>query len=296
MTSPTRPGAVAIAHYSSAQILIFRALFTALQCFPPVASRVAYRQFFRPRRSRPRNVNGLRAHDLLLHDQKVRVYEGGEGPGVLLVHGWESSVARLQVLLDALIANGFRVVAFDMPGHGHSAAKDTDLVQITDVIMTLAESAGPFAAAIGHSFGGVCLVNAIKLELKVARAVLIATPSSLAGMIDKYCRALGIWRPTKTRLVRAIQERLASLELERQFDLRLILRDARVPTLVIHDRKDRVVPFSEGEELSRARADIELLATDDLGHSGVIRDPRTIDTCIAFISRQLSKRNGSLIL
>lgn len=115
--------------------------------------------------------------------------------------------------------------------------------------------------------------------------MLFSTPSSLTGMIDKYCRALGIWRPTKARLVRAIEERLASVELLREFDLRSILQKSSVPTLVIHDRKDGVVPFSEGEELSRARADIELLATDDLGHSGIIRDAQTIDKCISFISR-----------
>ena len=256
-----------------------------LQFFPPVASRLAYRRFFRPRKSLPRTVNALKRYDLPLNDERVRVYEGGEGPRVLIVHGWESSVARLEVLLQALIASNFRVVAFDMPAHGHSPAENTDIRQITNAIMTLAESAGPFVAAIGHSFGGVCLANAIKAKLKVGRLVLFSTPSSLSGMIDKYCLVLGIWRPTKARLVRAIEQRLASFELEREFDLRSILQSAGMPTLVIHDRKDGVVPFSEGEELSRAHADIELLATNDLGHSRIIRDAQTIHKCISFIFR-----------
>lgn len=272
-----------------AEILVFRALFTVLQLFPPVASRVACRYFFRPRKRRPRNVNELKTYDLALSDEKVRVYEGGKGPAVLVMHGWESSVARLETLLNSLIANNFRVIAFDMPAHGHSPAEDTDILQITDIIMSLAESAGPFVAAIGHSFGGVCLANALRCKLDLARLVLISTPSSLAGMIDKYCRALGIWRPTKSRLVRAIEERLASCDLEHEFDLRLILQHAGVPTLVIHDQNDRVVPFSEGEELSRARADIELLATDNLGHSRIIRDAPTIDKCITFISHELRR-------
>lgn len=291
------PAARAAASHSSgrqrAELLVYRTLLAALQSFPSIASRVAYRRFFRPRKSRPRTVNALRAYDLPLNDAMVRVYEGGEGPAVLVVHGWESSVARLEVLLRALIAHDFRVVAFDMPAHGHSSAEDTDILQITNVIMTLARSAGPFVAAIGHSFGGVCLVNAMRVKLKVARLVLLSTPSSLTGMIDKYCRTLGIWRPTKARLVRAIEERLASFELEREFDLRLILQNSGVPTLVIHDRKDRVVPFAEGEELSRARGDIELLATDDLGHSGIVRDTQTIDKCISFISRPEASASSS---
>lgn len=273
----------------NAEALLFRTLLSALQLSPPIASRVAYRRFFRPRKSRPRNVNSLRTYDLAVRDDRIRVYEGGEGPAVLVVHGWESSVARLEVLLDTLVANDFRAVAFDMPAHGHSPAQDTDILKITKVIMTLAESAGPFAAAIGHSFGGVCLANAIRAKLKVSRVVLFSVPSSLTGMIDKYCQVLAIWRPTKIRLVRAIEERLASFDLEREFDVRLMLQNSGVSTLVIHDRNDQVVPLAESEELRRACADIELFVTDDLGHSSIIRDARTIEKCISFISRDLRR-------
>lgn len=288
------PGATAAATRSdrrrNVEILVFRTLFTVLQLFPPIATRVACRRFFQPRRYRPVKVNRLRAYDFTLDNaQKVRVYEGGEGPCVLVMHGWESSVARLAVLLDTLVRNDFRVVAFDMPAHGHSPAADTDILQITDIIMTLAHSSGPFVAAIGHSFGGVCLANAIRGKLEVGRLVLVSTPSTLIGMIDKYCRALGIWRSTRNRLVRAIQERLASSELEREFDLRLILKESGVPTLVIHDRKDRVVPFSEGEQLSRARAGVQLFATDNLGHSRIISDAQTIDKCISFIAQDVRR-------
>ena len=248
LSGETAEGHASVQHRG--EVVLFRTLLSALQLFPSIAGRVAYRRFFRPRRSRPRKVEGLRTYDLAAQDDRIRVYEGGDGPAVLVVHGWESSVARLEVLLHTLIANGFRVVAFDMPAHGRSAAVDTDIVEITKVIVTLADSAGPFAAAIGHSFGGVCLANAIKAKLKVGRLVLFSTPSSLSGMIDKYCRVLGIGQLTKIRLVRAIEERLSSRELEREFDLRLILQDSGVPTLIIHDRRDPVVPISEAEELS----------------------------------------------
>lgn len=182
-----------------------------------------------------------------------------------------------------------------MPAHGHSPGDDTDILQITKVIATLAESAGPFVAAIGHSFGGVCLANAVRAKLKVGRLVLFSTPSSLAGMIDTYCQVLGIWQPTKAGLLRAIEERLASAHLEREFHLPLILERSGVPTLVIHDRNDQIVPLSEAEKLSRARADIELFVTEDLGHSRLIRDAQTIDKCISFISTGLQTRGLGVV-
>lgn len=203
---------------------------------------------------------------------------------MLIVHGWESSAARLAILIRALISRKFRVVAFDMPAHGHSSSEDTDILEITDIIMALAESEGPFAAAIGHSFGGVCLANAIRGKLDIARIVLFSTPATFSGMIDKYCHALGIRRRTRLGLVREIEKRVGPFALRCEFDPRLILRDSGISALVIHDRGDGIVPFSEGEELSRARANIELFATDKLGHSGIVRDAKAIDKCISFIS------------
>jgi pimeloyl-ACP methyl ester carboxylesterase len=202
----------------------------------------------------------------------------------------------LEVLVDALIARGFRVLTFDMPAHGHSAAQDTDILQVTDIIMTLADSKGPLVAAIGHSFGGVCLANAVRQKLDVARLVLFSTPSSFTGMIDKYCQVLGIRQPTKARLAGAIARRLAPFTLHRELNPRYILGSSNLPTLVIHDQDDGIVPFSEAEELSRARADIDLFATSGLGHSGTVRDGNAIDRCISFIcddQRVRARQSGS---
>lgn len=265
------------------KILLFRSLFAVLQLVPPIASRVAFRRFFRPRRSRQVLIPNLVTYDIVVRGQTVRVYEGGKGLGVLIVHGWESSAARLTVLMNSLIANNFRVVAFDMPAHGSSSGRDTDILQITDVIVHLANSTGPFTAAIGHSFGGVCLANAMRSNFRVNRLVLIAAPADLAGIIDKYCEILGIWWPTKIRLTQAIQARLGADE--REFDIRTILQRTGIPTLIIHDRKDPVVPFSESEEVARFVAEAELVATDGLGHSRITRHIKTIDKCVTFISQ-----------
>lgn len=274
-----------IRHLRQTDVFVFRSLFTVLQLFPPIASQVAFHRFFRPRKSRPLTIKDLITHDIVLRGQKVRVYEGGQGPGVFVMHGWESSVSRLARLISTLIANDFRVVTFDMPAHGNSPGRDTDILQITDFIIHLAETTGPFTAAIGHSFGGICLANAIKGNLCVDRLVLVSTPPNLVGMIETYCQMLGIWRPTKIRLIRAIEERLGTLELESEFDIRPMLQRSGIPTLIIHDRKDPVVPFSAAEELSRCLANVLLFQTDTLGHSKIVRDVRTIDKCIKFISQ-----------
>jgi ribosomal protein S18 acetylase RimI-like enzyme len=50
----------------------------------------------------------------------------------------------------------------------------------------------------------------------------------------------------------------------------------RVPTLLIHDRDDDVIPFAHSEHLLAVLPHARLRATQGLGHSGMLRDAATI--------------------
>ena len=56
----------------------------------------------------------------------------GAGPRILLVHGWGGHAARLRRYVRPLNAAGFRVVAFDAPGHGGSGGGPVSLPEIAD--------------------------------------------------------------------------------------------------------------------------------------------------------------------
>src|SRR5262245_50809159 len=50
----------------------------------------------------------------------LRALAAGQGPPVILVHGYTASVIEWNVAWDELLARGFRVIAFDQRGHGRS--------------------------------------------------------------------------------------------------------------------------------------------------------------------------------
>jgi pimeloyl-ACP methyl ester carboxylesterase len=81
---------------------------------------------------------------------------GGEGPDVLLLHGITSNAETWWRVAPRLAAEGFRVLGFDMPGHGRSAeATDHRIDSIATLVSSAAVALGARKSVlIGHSWGG----------------------------------------------------------------------------------------------------------------------------------------------
>ncbi len=117
----------------------------------------------------------------------------GEGPQVLLIHGVGLQAEAWSAQIDAL-AQSYRVVAVDMPGHGHSSGlmEAASLTAFTDVIAACLDRP---TVVVGHSFGamialdmafqysdqikGVAALNAIFGRNHEARAAVMGRADSL---------------------------------------------------------------------------------------------------------------------
>ena len=54
--------------------------------------------------------------------------------------------------------------------------------------------------------------------------------------------------------------------------------------LIIHDRLDREIPWTEGRDLAASSPNAELWTTEGLGHRRVLRDASVTDAAVDFIS------------
>jgi pimeloyl-ACP methyl ester carboxylesterase len=117
-------------------------------------------------RHRFAQVNGIRMH----------YAEQGEGPLVVLVHGFPESWYSWRHQLPAIAAAGFRVVAPDMRGYGQTdvpadVASYTIMHLVGDVT-GLVESLGEQQALIvGHDWGATVAWSAVLLRPDMFRAV-----------------------------------------------------------------------------------------------------------------------------
>ncbi len=102
---------------------------------------------------------------------RMRIAEMGEGPLVLLLHGWPESWYSWRHQLPALAKAGYHAVAPDMRGYGETDApknvEDYDIVHTTaDVVGIIDAMGAEDAVVIGHDWGSIVAWNCVLLHPK----------------------------------------------------------------------------------------------------------------------------------
>jgi len=107
---------------------------------------------------------------------RLKIAEQGEGPPVLLCHGFPESWYSWRHQIDALAAAGFRAIAPDMRGYGKSDAPQaidqyTIFHLVGDLVGLLDALEIPSAVIVGHDWGATIAWQAARLRPDRFRAV-----------------------------------------------------------------------------------------------------------------------------
>jgi pimeloyl-ACP methyl ester carboxylesterase len=215
---------------------------------------------------------------------RIAGFTAGEGPVVVLVHGWGERAAALGGFIAPLTAAGFRVVGLDLPAHGDSARQMTNPIIAGTAIREVADHFGGAHAVIAHSFGANAVLLAIDAGLKVERLVFIAPNTDSGDTIGIFQSMFGLPNKAMDGLRRKIERRYGPL-IWRDINGEHLARRLCTPGLVFHDPHDPQVPFGGAHELVRAWKQAELIETPGLGHGPVTRDPDVIKRAVDFVAQ-----------
>jgi len=210
------------------------------------------------------------------------MWRWGDGPRVLLAHGWGSCAGRLTPFIPRLVARGFSVTAFDAPGHGDSPGRFSSLPDFVDAVTRVAFAVRP-AAVLGHSMGAAAAALALHAGVRARAAVLIAPPADPGAYTLRFARWLGLSESAAAVMRRRLERRYAAT-LEAY---RLIEQPPGVPILILHDRGDTRVPIADGRALSEAWPGARLVETHGLGHHRILRSPALIRRASNFLAEQI---------
>jgi pimeloyl-ACP methyl ester carboxylesterase len=207
----------------------------------------------------------------------------GDGPLVVLVHGWHGRAAQMAPLAAALAASGFRCVAIDVTGHGASPGRRALWRLFIDDVTALTHALGqPVHAYVAHSAGGLAVMAARRTRgIQAARYVCICSPSHPFPPI----RAIRQRLAPRESVIARVQTLIAA-----QFDTdwpRLQAGAAYAgigpELLLFYDESDRMIHHTEGDHIHAWCPGSRLIKTRDYGHGKVLNSPELHANVVDFL-------------
>jgi pimeloyl-ACP methyl ester carboxylesterase len=272
-----------------------RALFRVLSMLSPeLAARCALRVFTTPR---SRRISGQDAGFLATAATRrlptahgaVQIYEWpGDGPAVLVLHGWISYAGQLGEMIEGLRSHRLRVVAFDAPAHGRSGGRQADLPSFRDALAAVSRACGPAAAILAHSFGAITAASWLAEDAAAARlraAVLVGLPRDIGYLFESFSIALGLRREVIGRLRALFRARYGGNP--EDYAATVLAQRIHIPVLLVHGGADEYIPAEHAREVALQLRDGRIQVIAGLNHSAPLRDPDSIELMAQFISARL---------
>jgi pimeloyl-ACP methyl ester carboxylesterase len=209
---------------------------------------------------------------------------GSSGPAVLLMHGWGGARAQMTGFVDPLLFAGYRVVAFDQPGHGESDGTTTNLLKIAPTMGLIAEREGPFYAVIAHSFGTLITSYALVergLPLP-ARLVYFGAFNWLMDSLPRFQVLANLPDEIMKGFRGMLYEEFGKAVLESITNESLVPR-IQIPAMMFHDVGDNVTPVEDSRAIARVWKQAQFVETEGLGHRGALQSKSIHEQVLRFL-------------
>ncbi len=216
--------------------------------------------------------------------KEIVVYEYGKSDKkVLLVHGWSGRGTQLVKIADELLKMGYMTISFDAPAHGKSKGNSSIMIEFIASILEIEKQYGPFEFAVGHSLGGMSVLNAIKQNLQVKKAVIIGSGDIIQDIIDDFICKLQL-RPEYGIKLRNHFEAKFGGKMD-DYSAYKAAEKTEIPVLVIHDKDDDDVSVKAAYNIQKHLKQSEIMITEGLGHRKILGDETVIQKIREFISK-----------
>lgn len=203
----------------------------------------------------------------------IQQYEWGlqNDRRAILIHGWEGQAGNFAALVEPLLAMGFRILAFDAPGHGRSSKGKTDLFEFVDF---LAAEIRQFQAeiVISHSFGSVQTSQIFRnnQDLSVPKWFAITTPFRYRDRIEQMSAFFGLSDKVLAKLIQNIETQIGEpidhFSMDYYADTLRNVEDI----LIVHSKTDRIIPIEAARKTHQALAQSKMIELDGMGHYAIL--------------------------
>lgn len=240
----------------------------------------------------------------------------GHGPLVLLLHGSGGGFRAFAPQVEMLASLGWRAVAWDMPGYGHSAPIEPygfkGLAERCIALIEALQPPGGGVTLVGQGMGGMLAQEvALRRPDRVRQLVLLATADAVvpgdaydahitqclqALQAEPDMQRLADWRlphlagpaalPEGVRLAHLCQREVhaatwqRALAAMRSFDRAAALAHIAVPTLLVAGAQDCITPPATLGAMAARMVGSHLLKLPGVGHLPQLEAPDAFDAAL----------------
>lgn len=251
------------------------------------AAKIAIYIFSKPRKGKLKEeeINYLKSaieKDIIYNNFTLKTYHWkGNKETVLLAHGWESNSFRWKDLIEILRNLDYTVIALDAPAHGNSGSKTFNALLYSECINATLKQF-KVDTIIGHSVGGTASAIALdsKNKLSIKKLISLGAPSNFIGLVKNYNNMMGF----NKNVIKAIN--IYYLKhfgyLPEYFTVANFSKNIQAKGLIIHDKKDRIIPYRDALEIKKHYQNAELIKTMGFGHG--LKSDKVYNHIIEFLN------------
>ncbi|MEG0917484.1 MAG: alpha/beta hydrolase [Myroides sp.] len=215
--------------------------------------------------------------------KEIVIYENKFGPKkVLLVHGWNGRGTQLVSIAKAFKELNYTIISFDAPGHGKSTKTAANMKHFIEAVFELDKKYNGFDVMIGHSLGGMSVINSLGRGLQTDKAVIIGSGNTTKAITEDFLVTIGMKQKLTPILINLFERKYN--DKMTNYDVADQALKVNVPVLIIHDKNDKDVPFTAAEAISKSLENNELLITTGLGHRKILGDEKVIEKIVQFVT------------
>lgn len=235
------------------------------------AANTAYTLFSVPRdgvlKSLPTFLGSSSMKKLSLNQHHIQTYEWhGEKETILLIHGWESNANRWQGVIQYLKKLNYRIIALDAPGQGLSSGKELNAVLYSRFVNEVSNHFKP-DFLIGHSLGGMTMLYYLSSYKPnfIKKAVSLGAPNRFLRITENYKKLISLSNKSYQEFLKEFTKRFSINPTN--FNSSSFIENITIPLGIIHDKDDKIVPYSDAIEILKKHPKMPHYTTHNLGHS-----------------------------
>ncbi len=225
--------------------------------------------------------------EVTVDDVTIPVHCWGQGPVVVLMHGWSGTGTQFRYFITPLVEAGFCAVCFDAPEHGSNPGRQTHMLRFSDSLIAIQRQLGEVDCVIAHSLGAMAATYAMQGGFNPRHAVLVAPHLDVQKMFETYRDLLNMRPALAQRFHQKIGSKMQTLmDGVDPWELLLpgkLLADPELHGMLVYDQEDPEITTGQFLEMIDCWPTCEVHATRGLGHNRILKDEAVITRVVEYL-------------